>query len=113
MYGTTAENLQAAINGENFEHTQMYPEFAKIAEEEGLLELAKRLLAIGKAEEHHEERFLKLLEQIKNDTFFKKNDEKWWICRECGYAHFGMEPPEECPVCLFPKTAFKNVWPKP
>ena len=97
--GTTMENLQAAIAGENYEHTQMYPEFADIAEREGFAEIAARLRSIAKAEEHHEERYLKILTQLKNGTFFKKGEERWWICRECGYAHFGTEPPAKCPSC--------------
>ena len=106
-YGTTAENLKAAIAGENYEHTKMYPEFATTAEKEGLTEIAKRLRSIAKAEEHHEERFAKLLEQLEAGTVFKKDKEVWWICRECGYAHFGKEPPEECPSCDHPKGFYQ------
>jgi rubrerythrin len=99
VYGTTAENLKAAIAGENWEHTTMYPEFAAVAEEEGLTEIAKRLRAVAQAEAHHEERYLKMLKQIEEGTVFKKDKEIWWICRECGYAHFGTEAPEKCPSC--------------
>ena len=99
IYGDTAENLKAAIAGENYEYTQMYPEFADIAQEEGLSEIAKRLRAIAIAEKHHEERYKKLLEQIKAGTVFKKDKEVWWVCRECGYLHFGTEPLEKCPSC--------------
>ena len=106
-YGKTEENLQAAINGENYEHTKMYPEFAKIAEEEGLSEIAKRLSSIAIAEKHHEERYKKLLEQLKAGTLFKKESEVWWICRECGYAVFGKEPPEKCPSCDHPKAYYE------
>lgn len=98
-FGTTAENLQAAINGENFEHTSMYPEFADIAEKEGHPEIAARLRAIAKAEEHHEERYGKLLETVKTGTTFKKDKEVWWVCRECGYMHHGKIPPAKCPSC--------------
>jgi len=97
--GTTAENLRAAIAGENYEWTQMYPEFARVAEEEGLPEIAKRLRAIAVAEKHHEERYSKLLQEVERGTVFRKEKEVWWVCRECGYVHFGKEPPERCPSC--------------
>jgi rubrerythrin len=97
--GTTAENLRAAISGENYEWTQMYPEFARVAEEEGLPEVAKRLRAIAVAEKHHEERYSKLLREVEGGTVFRKEKEVWWVCRECGYVHFGKEPPERCPSC--------------
>ena len=99
VLGTTAENLKAAIGGENFEHTKMYPDFAKTAEEEGLPEIAARLRSIAKAEEHHEERYQKLLKEVEAGTVFKKDEEVWWVCRECGYQHFGVEPPPKCPSC--------------
>ena len=99
VYGTTQENLQAAIDGENYEHTEMYPEFAKIAEEENLPKIATRLKSIAKAEEHHEERYKKLLEQVKAGTVFKKEEEIEWVCRECGYTHKGKQAPEKCPSC--------------
>ncbi len=98
-YGTTSENLKAAISGENYEHTTMYPEFAGTAEKEGYPDIAKRLLAIAKAEEHHEERFKKLLKEVEAGTVFSKEREIWWVCRECGYTHFGKQPPDKCPSC--------------
>lgn len=98
-YSDTAQNLKAAIAGENYEYTEMYPEFARVAEEEGLPEIAERLKAIAKAEEHHEERYKKLLKEVEAGTVFKKDKEVWWVCRECGYVHFGREPPETCPSC--------------
>jgi rubrerythrin len=98
-YGTTAENLKAAIAGENWEHVTMYPEFAATAESEGYEKIAARLTSIAKAEEHHEERYIKLLKSVEEGTVFKKDEEVWWVCRECGYAHFGKEAPEECPSC--------------
>ena len=107
ILGTTIENLKAAIAGENYEHTKMYPEFADIAEKEGFPEIAKRLRAIAKAEEHHEERFKKLLKEMEAKTVFKKEKEVWWVCRECGYIHFGKEPPEECPSCSHPKSFYQ------
>ena len=108
VLGTTAENLKAAIAGENYEHTIMYPEFADVAETEGFPEIAKRLRAIAKAEEHHEERYKKLLKQVEAGTFFKKEKDVWWVCRECGYIHFGKEPPEKCPSCDHPRSYFQR-----
>lgn len=99
VYGTTAENLKAAIAGENYEYTKMYPEFAAVAEKEGLSKIAKRLKSIAIAEKHHEERYKKLLKEVEAGTVFKKEKEIWWVCRECGYVHFGKEPPEKCPSC--------------
>jgi len=95
----TAENLKAAVAGENYEYTKMYPEFADVAEKEGFPEIAKRLRAIAEAEVHHEERYKKLLKVIEAGTVFKKEKEVSWVCRECGYVHFGKEPPERCPSC--------------
>ncbi|MDD2646923.1 MAG: ferritin family protein [Patescibacteria group bacterium] len=97
--GTTIENLKAAIGGENHEYTKMYPEFADLAEKEGLKEIAMRLRSIAKAEQHHEERYKKILEQLEAGKIFKKDKEVWWVCRECGYAHFGTQPPAKCPSC--------------
>lgn len=99
IYGNTAENLKAAIAGENYENTIMYPEFAEVAEKEGLSKIAKRLRMIAIAEQHHEERFKKLLKEVEAGSVFKKEKEVWWVCRECGYMHFGIEPPERCPSC--------------
>lgn len=106
-YGKTKENLKAAINGENYEYTQMYPEFAKEAEKEGLTKIAKRLRAIAVAEKHHEERYKKVLKEVKKDTLFNKKKKVWWVCRECGYVHFGKQPPEKCPSCDHPKSYYQ------
>lgn len=99
ILGTTLDNLKAAINGETYEYTEMYPNFAQVAEEEGLIDIANRLRAIAKAEEHHKERYEKILKEVEAGTVFKKDKEVWWVCRECGYVHFGTEPPEKCPSC--------------
>ena len=99
IFGNTIDNLKVAIAGENYEYTQMYPEFADMAEKEGLLEIAKRLRSIAIAEQHHEERFKKLLKEVEGRTVFKKEKEVWWVCRECGYVYFGTEAPEKCPSC--------------
>ena len=77
----------------------MYPEFAKVAEEEGCPKIAARLRAIAIAEEHHEERYTKLLKEVEAGSVFKKEEKVWWVCRECGYVHFGKEAPQECPSC--------------
>ncbi|MEK6973121.1 MAG: rubrerythrin [archaeon] len=99
IVATTVENLKAAIAGENYEYSKMYPEFASVADKEGLNDIGKRFRAIAVAEKHHEERYKKLLEQLEKGTLFKKKDAVWWVCRECGYVHFGKEPPEKCPSC--------------
>ncbi len=107
VYGTTEENLQAAIDGEHYETSEMYPGFADVAEKEGYEKIAHRLRSIAKAEAHHEERYKKLLEQLKKDTIFKKEKEVVWVCRECGYIHVGTEPPEVCPSCDHPKAYYE------
>ena len=99
ILGSTTENLKAAIAGENYEHTIMYPTFADIADQEGFPKIAEKLRAIAVAETHHEERYLKLLKQTEAGTLFKKSNPVWWVCMECGYVHFGKEPPETCPSC--------------
>jgi rubrerythrin len=110
VYGDTKANLKAAMAGENYEYTKMYPEFAKVAREEGLNDVAKRFGAIALAEKHHEERFGKLLKHLEDGTMFKRKQKVWWICRECGYAHFGNQAPKLCPSCDHPQAyyQFKN-----
>ncbi len=105
--GSTLENLKSAIAGENFEYSSMYPEFAKIAEEEGLPEIAARLRAIAKAEEHHEERYAKLLKEVEGNSVFKKENKVYWVCRKCGYIHEGEEAPEKCLSCDHPRNYFE------
>lgn len=107
ILGNTKENLKAAIDGENYEYSKMYPEFAKISEKEGFPEIAKRLRAIALAEKHHEERYKKLLKEVENGSVFKKKEKVWWVCRECGYVHYGNEPPEKCPSCDHSKSFFQ------
>lgn len=99
VLGTTADNIKAAIAGETYEFTEMYPGFADVADKEGLKEIATRLRHIAVAEKHHAERYTKLLKEVTAGTVFKKDKEVWWVCRECGYAHFGKTPPEKCPAC--------------
>jgi rubrerythrin len=105
--GDTVENLKGAIAGENYEYTQMYPEFADIAEQDGFPEIAQRLRAIASAEKHHEGQYKKLLAAIENDTVFKKDKTVYWVCRKCGYVHEGAEAPEKCPSCDHPKSYFE------
>ncbi|MFH1500564.1 MAG: rubrerythrin [archaeon] len=107
-YGTTKQNLKAAITGENYEYTNMYPSFANVAEREGHPKIAARMRAIAVAERHHEERYKKLLEQLEKGTVFKKDKEVEWVCMECGYVHTGQEPPQKCPSCDH-ETAFYQV----
>ena len=104
--GDTKENLLDAIKGEHEENSGLYPEFAKAAEDEGFPDIAARIRSISKAEEHHEERYTKLLDVLENNTVFKKPDKRYWVCRQCGYVHEGSEPPEKCPSCSHPKGYF-------
>lgn len=107
VYGDTKENLKAAAEGENYEYCEMYPEFAKVAEEEGYEDIAKRLRSIAIAEKHHEERYLKLLKQLEKGTVLKKAEKVWWVCMECGYMHYGKQPPKECPSCDHDRGYYK------
>jgi rubrerythrin len=107
IYGTTIENLKAAIAGETYETTQMYPEFSKKALEEGYEALGKRLAAIAIAENNHKERYEGLLKNLEEGTTFKKKEATWWVCRECGYVHFGPEAPKECPSCSHPQSYYQ------
>jgi len=107
VLGTTIENIKDAIHGENHEHTKLYPEIAKVADEEGLPEIAKRIRAIANAETHHEERYTKILKELENKSFHKKKTEVKWICMQCGYEHTGDEPPEECPSCGHPRAYYE------
>jgi rubrerythrin len=99
MVKTTVENLAAAIAGEHYETTKMYPEFADVAQKEGFQDVAARLRAIGRVEAHHEERYTKLLKTIKEGTTFKKSEKVQWTCQKCGYVHEGPTPPAKCPAC--------------
>ncbi len=107
VVGNTVENLRAAIEGEHYENSEMYPEFARIAEEEGLKDIGERLRAIAKAEEHHEERYRKLFELVEAGKFFKRDKEVVWVCRKCGYVRTGTEPPAKCPSCDHPYNYFQ------
>lgn len=105
--GNTAENLKAAIEGEDYETKVMYPEFADIADEEGLPEIAKMFRQVGKVEEHHMQRFEKLLERLENGTLYKRDAPIQWKCMKCGFQHTGKEPPTECPACRHPPEYYE------
>ena len=107
VIGTTAENLKASAGGENYEWTDMYPSFAKVAREEGFEDIAKIFEAIAVAEKQHEKRYLGLLSNIENDTVFKKDKPVVWRCRNCGYLHEGTEAPGICPACAHPQAHFE------
>ncbi len=107
MLGTTAECLKAAAQGENEEWTQMYPEFAKVADEEGFPEIAEIFRNIAQAEKFHEDRYLHLLKKVENGTMFKNNEVVTWKCNNCGFIFEGVEAPEKCPACDHPQAHFE------
>jgi rubrerythrin len=107
--GTTAENLKAAAAGEHHEWTEMYPDFARIAREEGFAEIAKAFENIGRAEKGHETRYLELLKGLETGTTFKSAQPVKWRCRNCGYIHEGTEPPAQCPACLHGRAYFETI----
>ncbi len=104
---STAENLKAAAEGENYEWTDMYAEFARVAREEGFDKIAFQFESVGKIEKEHEERYLKLLDNVKNGKVFIAPDVTVWKCRNCGHIHIGKFAPELCPVCAHPKAYFE------
>ena len=105
--GTTAENLLAAAAGEKMEWGTLYPAFEKVARQEGFNEVADSFKEIAEVEKHHEERYRKLLENVKNNTVFKKDKVVRWKCRNCGYIHEGKEAPKECPACKHPQRFYE------
>jgi rubrerythrin len=107
--GDTASNLEAAAEGEKYEWTTMYQDFAKVAEEEGFREVAISFREIAKVEKFHEERYRALLEHVKNGTFFKRTDTMKWHCRNCGYVVPGHHPPDLCPSCKHPKSYYEPL----
>ena len=104
---TTVENLKAAAEGENFEWTDMYARMAKEAKEEGFDEIAAKFTLVSLIEKRHEERYRALLKNIEDDTVFKKDEKKMWICRNCGHVHIGNNAPEVCPTCNHPQSYFE------
>ncbi len=105
--GDTKTNLKAAIEGEHYETTEMYPGFAKDAEEEGNKEAADLFSQVAKVEKEHEEKYKKLLDMVEKDTVYKREKPIRWKCMKCGYIHEGTEPPEKCPVCKHEKEYYE------
>ena len=105
--GDTAENLKAAADGENFEWTDMYEDFAKTAEEEGFADLAKKFRGVAAIEKMHEERYRKLLSNVEMQEVFAKSEVKVWECRNCGHIVVGENAPLACPVCAHPQAYFE------
>ncbi len=103
---TTVENLKDAAEGENYEWTEMYAEFAKVAKEEGFDHIAALFEMVAKIEKDHEERYKKLLANIEGGLVFSRDGDMMWICSNCGHVHIGKEAPELCPVCAHPKAYF-------
>lgn len=107
VIGDTAANLMEAAAGENYEHTQMYPGFAAVADKEGFPEIATTMRNIAAAEKGHEDRYRALIKNLDEGTVFKKNEKVTWRCRNCGYLHEGTEAPEECPACKHARAYFE------
>jgi rubrerythrin len=103
----TYENLVAAADGERFEHTEMYPGFAKVAREEGFARAADTWEAISVSEKQHEKRYRDLAANLKADRVFRRDQDMVWRCRNCGYLHTGQEAPEKCPACVRPRGVFE------
>ena len=108
VIGTTEENLKAGAIGENEEWTKLYPEFAKVAAQEGFKRVAAAFKLIAKIEADHEARFLRLLENLEEGKAFQKDEKITWICRKCGHVHFGKKAQEKCPVCAHPQGYFEE-----
>lgn len=104
---STTQNLKDAADGENYEWTDMYAEFAKTAKEEGFDHISFLFEEVGKIEKHHEERFRKLLKNIEDEVVFSSDGDSIWICRNCGHIVVGKKAPEVCPVCAHPKSFFE------
>lgn len=107
VIGTTAQNLEEAANGENEEWEDLYPEFAKIAEEEGFPQIATAFKMIARVEAEHEKRYRTLLERVIAEKVFEREEAIEWQCRNCGYVHSGKKAPETCPACIHPKAYFE------
>ena len=107
IIGTTAENLKAAATGEHEEYTDLYPEFARIAKEEGFALVATQFTLTAQVEQHHEERYRMLLKNLEEGTVFKKAETKKWVCRECGFIHESPDAPTSCPCCDHPQAFFQ------
>lgn len=104
---STMTNLKLAADGENYEWTDMYNNFAKTAEEEGFPEIAKKFREVAEIEKHHEERYRRLLKNIEDKKVFSKDGDSIWVCRNCGHIVIGKDAPETCPVCNHPQSYFE------
>ena len=109
VIGTTAENLKAAADGEHCEAEELYPEFSKVAEEEGFKEIATAYNNIIKAEKEHERRYLKLLERVESGKYFERDEEIYWQCRNCGFVVKAKKAPAKCPACDHPQEHFEPM----
>lgn len=109
LIGDTAKNLEEAASGENYEWTNMYKEFARVAREEGFIEIAEHFEKVAEVEKAHEERYRKLLQRLKEGSIFKNETPIKWRCRNCGYIHEGPEPPEKCPACDHPRAFYERL----
>lgn len=107
LLGETPENLLSAAEGERYEWTEMYKEFAEVADEEGFTKLAAAFRGVAEIEKRHEERYRALLTNVKEGKVFKREKEDAWICRNCGHVHYGKEAPKVCPVCVHPQAYFE------
>jgi len=105
--GTTKDNLKAAAEGEHYEWTEMYPNFEKVAREEGFVEIANAFKEIAEVEEEHEKRYKKLLDNVIKNRVFRSDRIVKWKCRNCGYVHKGTTPPERCPACDHPQSYYE------
>jgi len=107
IISTTAENLKSAAEGENEEWSVLYPDFARIAADEGFPKVSTAFKMIATVEEHHEKRYLKLLTNLEKNRVFEKEEKVYWVCRKCGYVHFGTKALQNCPACQHPQGYFE------
>jgi len=107
IIGDTAHNLKAAADGEQEEWQKLYPEFSKLAAEEGFPKVATAFKLIAGIEEHHEKRYRKLLTNLEKNKVFEKEEKTYWICRKCGYIHYGTKALQNCPACQHPLAYFE------
>ena len=107
IISSTSENLKASAEGEHEEWTELYPEFGKIATDEGFPKVALAFKLIGTIEEHHEKRFRKLLNNLEKTRVFEKDEKTYWVCRKCGYIHYGVKALVKCPACNHPMAYFE------
>ena len=109
LLATTEKNLEACIAGENMEWTDMYVRFAREAEEDGLGAISKFFTRLAEVEKHHEMRYRKVLEELKAGAVFKRGQEVYWYCTNCGHIEKGLEAPKACPVCAHPQSYFRAL----